>query len=95
MSRRAGKIENTYFIQLEGKHWGLVFNSLNGEGLMVSLREDGDTGKNVRYPLYYSKAMPKTWCRSTCSRPTSSRRPTQKPPPPATMVSPLPSSSGE
>jgi hypothetical protein len=55
VSRRAGKIENTYFIQLDGKPWGLVFNSLTGEGLMLNLREDGDKGKNVRYPLYYSK----------------------------------------
>jgi len=55
VSRRAGKIENTYFIQLDGKPWGLVFNSLNGEGLMLNLREDGDTGKNVRYPLSYSR----------------------------------------
>jgi hypothetical protein len=56
VSRRAGKEENTYFIQLDGKPWGLVFNSLTSEGLMLNLREDGDTGKTVRYPLYYSNA---------------------------------------
>ena len=55
VSRRASKIENTYFIQLDGKPWGLVFNLLDGSGLVLNLREDGDTGKNVRYPLYYSK----------------------------------------
>jgi hypothetical protein len=55
VSRRAGKIENTYFIQLDGKPWGLVFNNLDGSGLYLNLREDGDKGKNVRYPLYYSK----------------------------------------
>ena len=55
VSRRAGKVENTYFIQLDGKPWGLVFNNLDGSGLNLNLREDGDKGKNVRYPLYYSK----------------------------------------
>ena len=55
VSRRAGKVENTYFIQLAGRPWGLVFNNLDGSGLNLNLREDGDTGKNVRYPLYYSK----------------------------------------
>ena len=33
VSRRAGKVENTYFIQLDGKPWGLVFNNLDGSGL--------------------------------------------------------------
>ena len=55
MPRRAGKAENSYSIQLAGKPWGLVFNNLDGNGLNLTLREDGDTGKNVRHPLYYSK----------------------------------------
>ena len=57
VSRRAGTVENTYFIQLDGKPWGLVFNQLDGSGLALNLRENGDTGKNVRYPLYYSKEL--------------------------------------
>lgn len=92
VSRRAGEIENTYFIQLDGKYWGLVFNSLSGEGLMLNLREDGDMGKNVRYPLYYSKQHTDNTVSDTCSRPTSSRRLTPKPLPPATTASRPPSS---
>jgi hypothetical protein len=55
VSRRAGKVENSYSIQLDGKPWGLVIILLDGSGLALNLRENGDTGKNVRYPLYYSK----------------------------------------
>ncbi len=29
--------------------------TLTFPALMLNLRADGDTGKNVRYPLYYSK----------------------------------------
>ncbi len=57
VSRRAGTVENTYFIQLDGKPWGLVFNLLDGGGLVLNLRESGDTGKNVRFPIFYSKEL--------------------------------------
>jgi len=57
VSRRAGTIDNSYFIQLDGKPWGLVFNQLDGGGLALNLREEGDTGKNVRYPISYSKEL--------------------------------------
>lgn len=57
VSRRAGTVDNTYSIQLDGKPWGLVFTLLDGGGLVLNLRENGDTGKNVRYPIYYSKEL--------------------------------------
>jgi|GEM_PF-676832 len=57
VSRRAGTVDNTYFIQLDGKPWGLVFTQLDGGGRALNLRENGDTGKSVRYPIAYSEGL--------------------------------------
>ncbi len=39
VSRRAGTVDNTYSIQLEGNPWGLVFKLLDGGGLVPNLLE--------------------------------------------------------
>ncbi len=57
VARRAGEVKNSYWIQLAGKPWGLVAQDLGYGGPMLNLCEDGDTGKNVRYPIYYSKEL--------------------------------------
>lgn len=57
VSRRVGEVVNTYWIQLDSKPWGLVVRDMNYGGLILNLREQGDTGKNVRLSISYSKEL--------------------------------------